>query len=170
MKKQIPLGEVQEGVDLSKCRGLRHLNDARALIKNGKLEGAAILATFGLEELGRIIILKCRYKKAKKMGKRFIEINDRRQRGKKDAFYDHTNKQKKALNALTHDPCRIQKGDYKLRDFKWKDYLIDIWLDQGLREIVTYIDYEDGWIIPPPIDIEKLKNCINEIEKALHAR
>lgn len=170
MIKRVPLDQVQKGIKLSKDRGTRHLNDARILIKSGKIEGAAILATFGLEELGRIIILKDRYQKAQKMGKKFIEIKDRKQRRKKDAFYNHRMKQKIALNVLPHDTCRTHKGDFKLGDFKWKDFFTDIWLDQDLREIVTYIDYEDDWIIPPPIDIEKLKNCINEIEKEIQTR
>jgi AbiV family abortive infection protein len=165
MSIQIPLEEVPQGIDLSVSLGLRHLDDAKMLIKSERVEGATILAVFGLEELGRIIILKDKYKKASAKGDIYIEIKDRKQDGKKDAFYDHIEKQKIAKDTLPPNSLELHKGCFG-EDFG-KGFDIDIYLDQGLREITSYLDFCYKWQTPNPIDVDKLKNCINEIEKAI---
>ena len=165
MSIQISLEKVTQGIGLSASLGLRHLEDAKMLIQNGRIEGATILAVFGLEELGRIIILKDKYKKASLKGDSYIEIKDRRQGGKKDAFYDHRKKQKKATQILPPDTLRLHEGCF--RGGFGKGFDIDIYLDQDLREVSSYLDYCYMWQTPRPIEVDKLNNCISEIEKAI---
>jgi len=161
MSKRIPLEEVPKGVKMSKDKARQHLNDARILIENGSIEGAALLTIHAQEELGRIIILNKRYEKARACGQSFIEI---RNRGK-DEFYSHQRKQEMAKTIIPLESLRIHKGSFGVGFGKGFD--IDTWISQDLREAVVYIDYCDRWQSPPQIDSEKLRNCIEHIEKQL---
>ncbi|MCK4815150.1 AbiV family abortive infection protein [bacterium] len=148
--------------------GLRHLDDAKMLIKKRRIDGATILAVFGLEELGRIIILKDKYKKAIAKGVNYIEIKDRKQPGRKDPFYDHIKKQRKATQILPPGSLRLHEGGFG--EGFGKGFDIDIYLNQELREVSSYLDFCHMWQTSRPIDVDSLKNCINEIEKAIKAQ
>lgn len=165
LKIQIPLNEVHIGLDLSSKLGLRHLSNASLLIQNGEIEGAAILAIFGLEELGRILILKERYQRAINQGSNYIEIKSRKQKGRTDAFYDHKKKQKKAKSVLPDNSLLLHQGDFG--EGFGKDFDASIFLDQELREAYSYLDYCISWQTPRPIDISRLNDLITKIESTI---
>lgn len=63
---EIPLSQVEEGYIKSKKRCLNHIQDSKILLSNMSLGGAALLAIFALEELGRMKYLFDGYFAAKR--------------------------------------------------------------------------------------------------------
>ena len=61
--REIPRAKVQEGIDLCKKNIYVFLETAENLIKSDNLNHAAILLEFGIEEFGKILLLKDEYTK-----------------------------------------------------------------------------------------------------------
>ena len=169
--ERIPLNDVQAGLETSKNRGLQHINDARTLLMRDRIHGSALMTIFSLEELGRMLILKDRYQKSITKGIGYIEIKKIGAPRQRDAFYDHKKKQDRAKKILPPGTLKIHQAAFEAGTFTNCFDIYDTFLNKDLRDAVNYVNYCNGkWQDLPFIDVDKLKNCINEIEKAIQAQ
>ena len=161
---EIALSSVEEGFLKSKNRCLRHLEGSKILILKSYLGGAAILAVFALEELGRMEILRQRYSLAIANSENHIKIKKRSARGRADSFYYHERKQQIALNLLPKGIEVIHKPSFSSSDFGEGFDTQPSFINQDLREAYTYTDYDSRWRIPPLINEFLLTTFIDELE------
>lgn len=83
--REIPISKIQEGIDLCKGNIGSFLDTAENLIKHDNLNHAAINLEFGIEEFGKILMLKDEYVK----GTDPVRVPD-------NVFRNHKNKSERA--------------------------------------------------------------------------
>ena len=119
---------------------------------------------YGLEELGRLLILKDRIVKAEEKELDYIKLRGRRE----DVFYHHAAKQELALMNLPENAEILHIGDFG--EGFGRGFDTDVKISQELREDLNFVDYIDGYWTNPVriIDKSKLSSCIKIIEESIN--
>ncbi|MGA2682980.1 MAG: AbiV family abortive infection protein [Candidatus Bathyarchaeia archaeon] len=103
--REIPKLKVQAGIDLCKKNVYVFLETAEILIKSGNLNHAAINLEFGIEEYGKILMLKDEFAKSADP----MQVQER-------VFRSHKNKSERAWRIGDPDSLDVK---YKMISERW---------------------------------------------------
>jgi AbiV family abortive infection protein len=156
----IPRNQVQEGVDKCKQNITDYLSETELLMSQGKLDHALILIEFGIEEFGKILIIKRAFES---------DPNDPFKITAKK-FYDHEKKSKKAWTVLNKKyKILFDEGVCLPNTLFERGVAVEYTLaDHEGRLRSAFVDYCSGqWLLGCDIKEDYLKGLIAEIRNKL---
>ena len=159
----IPLGRLEEGLDLCAQNVRDFVLDAKNLLSNGHGYHAVALAIFAFEELGKYSELKRLGEESAKIGASSLKVKD-------DLFRLHNYKQDIAKQLVPADTMILIPRYFSDTYFSPKYFgTKEVMVEPNLRLECVFVDWLNGdWRYGTPHEPERLKKFLNAIIDALN--
>ena len=155
--RKVPRALIQDGIDKCKSNIDDYLKDAALISKNDKLYHALISLEFGLEEFGKLLLIK---KTRDNSLSDPLEIDN-------NIFCDHDAKVKMALDIL--DPAEKYRTLFQIWAPIWKKGMWETTeLSSATRLDCAFVDFKNGcWTIGRKVDPKLFENFLTHFKEGL---
>jgi AbiV family abortive infection protein len=154
------LEQMLDGIKLALEKCEEHLVDAEVLITRGSLNNAVVLIEFAIEEFGRAVYLKKKFKEGS------VDVEAK-------IFKDHEYKYNMAWYVLPEELKTIYEGTFDVSDFDATDFDVGReTISPKTRLDATFVNYDmisKKWRKGVRADSETLKSIIKAIREKLQS-
>ena len=165
MDVPIPREKIESGITAGLKRVGEYLDDADRLTvqpnsSQGTLQDAAILVTFGIQELGKAIILR---KRSEEQPSDIVKV-ERLAFGGRDA---HEHKQAEAFKSIDSGLKRLHTAGFG-PGFGPNFDIQSVDISPETRLELSFVDFVNGdWVSPPLVEPKRLKALIEGAKEVL---
>jgi AbiV family abortive infection protein len=166
---EIPIEQIDSGLDRCAANVRRLMDDYHALMKNGSQSHAAAMSVFALEELVKYHVLKEERKSALAAGKPKVHV-DERIFGKGRKPHQHKLALARQEQLIPDDAWVIHEGYFDSAYFSSRFFDTETVISATLRTESIFVDWDrenSCWVNPPSADIEKLEHFSESVLRAL---
>ena len=156
----VPRTKLQEGIDKCKRNISDFLSEAELLMSENRLNHAVVMVEFGIEEFGKILMLKDAFA---------LDLSDPF-KVEGENFYNHTRKSKRAWAFLNPEFKQLYDEGICLAGtlFERGIAIENIEASHTTRCECAFVDFSaNSWLLGWNIKAELLQNQINHIRESL---